>query len=164
MTDDATSAPDLGAPDAGLDAGQDAFGAERMLRPIRLLVLETPGPARQSMVALAKVLGVEDITVVECLSDAYSALENAPFDAVIYDADEQSLPIEGLIGQLRCGGLGEANTAATVIAKSKKAARKTRRANLAAPDAVLAKPLHVHHFVTALTHAGGAGAARAIAA
>ena len=137
--------------------------AGRLPTPLRLLVLEAPSPARQSLVALAKVLGVEDITVVECLDDAYAALENAGFDAFVYDCDEQGAPIDGLIGQVRGGGVCPANARVTIIGKAAPGAEGPS-GDASGPDVILAKPLRFDRVFGALAQAASRRADRSSAA
>lgn len=133
-------------------SGEPQRQPRRLSRPIRLLVVEEATDSRRSIIAMAKVLGVDDITVVDYLDDAFSALENADFDAVICEHECDGGPVlQPIINFLRLDGAAGAGRSASVIAKGERAELKRVWADPAMrPDVCLATPVQLESLFRSL--------------
>ncbi|MGD2131317.1 MAG: hypothetical protein PVI23_00895 [Maricaulaceae bacterium] len=129
--------------------------AQRLPKSMRLLIFGRPGHSRQCLAALAKIQGVADITVVESTEDAFCAVENAYFDAMMFDVEDLDGPIEYLLGPLKRGVLGPDRPCPAIIAVAADTAAVTRSANTAGlkPDVVLKKPASFDGMRAALIRA-----------
>ena len=129
--------------------------SSRLGKALRLLIIARPGDARQCLAAMAKVQGASDITVVETLEDAFCAVENAHFDAIMFEVDDLDGPIDYLMGPLKRGVLGPERVCPLTIAVGLNGAAVAQSPNTAAydPDLVLSKPLSFDKMRRALVQA-----------